>query len=300
MPIDTFSGVIPFVHVAEERNFRRAAARLGVTPAAVSKAVARLEAQLGVTLLRRSSRHVALTQQGALYLERCRAALDQLKAARELVAEHSALSSGPLKVTLSPVLASRVLANLGALAAQYPQLTFALSVTDRFANLAEEEVDLGIRIGQLEDSTLVSRVLARPRWVTVGSPAYLAQRGVPKTPTDLDGHDAVKFLRPSGLIREWAFRAKDPRQRRVRGMRERLVIDNGELLVDAAVAGVGIAQVFDFMVEEHLRHGRLQALLSDFAQDAPPIRAVWTGRRQPLPRARLFLEFIEALFRPRP
>ncbi len=299
MNTDGFSGVIPFVQVAEALNFRRAAARLGVTPAAVSKAVARLERSLGVTLLTRSSRHVALTPEGAVYLDRCRAALEQLRAARELVTEQAALASSPLKVSLSPVLSHRVVAHLSELAERVPQLTFVLSVTDRFARLAEEEVDLAVRIGKLEDSALMSRVLARPRWITVASPVYLAQRGAPRTPEELQGHDALRFVAPTGVAREFGFRGRSPRSKPVRpgGMRDRLLIDNGELLVDAAVSGLGIAQVFDFMVPEHLRTGRLQALLPDFALDAPPVRAVWLPKRQPQHRAKLFVEFLEGLFR---
>ncbi|MFN7132129.1 MAG: LysR family transcriptional regulator, partial [Myxococcales bacterium] len=184
---ELFSGVVPFTAVAEERSFRRAAARLGVSAAAVSKAVSRLEASLGVTLFDRSSRHVALTPEGTVFLERCRAALANLQQGREQVADAGALEGGVLRVSLSPILARTLTPVLASFAASHPQLTFVLGVTDRYARLAEEQIDVAIRVGELEDSSLLSRVLVLPRWVTVASPAYLRARGTLRTPAELAG-----------------------------------------------------------------------------------------------------------------
>ena len=145
--MEPFAGVVPFVAVAEEQSFRAAAARLGLSVAAVSKAVQKLEARLGATLLARTSRQVALTAEGALYLARCRAALDELQAGRELVAEATKVAQGPLRISLSPIVARPVATRLGSLAARHPRLAFELVVTDRLTRLAEEGIDVAVRIG---------------------------------------------------------------------------------------------------------------------------------------------------------
>lgn len=294
--MDFLGSVIPFVHVAEERHFRRAAARLGVTPAAVSKAVARLEAELGVTLLDRSSRHVALTPEGALFFEHCRAALEQLRTGRERVSAAQRVAQGPVRLTLSPVLAGQVLPALAGLTELYPRLTFELTVTDRLARLADEELDVALRIGELEDSSLVSRVLARPRWVTLASPAYLKKRGTPRTPADLAGHDALSFRTPRGVPRPWVL-VERGESVHVTPAVTRLLIDSGELLVQGALEGLGVCQVFDFLALEHVRAGRLVELLPEHQPEAPAIHAVWLPRRQMAPKVRLLLEALEQRFR---
>ena len=294
--MDFLGAVVPFVRVAEERHFRRAAARLGVTPAAVSKAVARLEAELGVTLLDRTSRQVSLTREGALFFEHCRVALEQLRTGRERVSASQRLAQGPVRLTLSPVLARRVLPALAGLYERYPGLSFELSVTDRLSRLADEEIDLALRIGELEDSSLVSRLLARPRWMTLASPAYLARRGTPDSPAALSGCDALRFRTTRGRPQVWVF-AERGAALPAPPVTDRLLVDNGELLVDAALAGLGVCQVFDFLALEHVREGRLVELLPDFAADAPAVHAVWLPRRQVAPKVRLALEALEQLFR---
>jgi len=291
--MDLFSGVLPFLHTAEERSFRKAAAHLGVTTAAVSKAVARLEAELGTTLLNRTSRHVSLTPEGAAFLEHCREAVTRLQAGRELVAQAQKVAEGELKVSMPLILGRVVVPELGRLAARHPRLSFNLSLTDRFSRMAEEGVDVAIRIGELEDSSLVSRTLRVPQWVTVASPAYLGRSGTPRHYKELERHACLKFVTPSGTSREWEFRdRRDARPLTVRTP-DTFRIDHGELLVEAAVSGLGICQAFDFMVTEHLRAGRLVEVLAPYAAEGPPIRALCLPRRQSTPRVRVFLDFLQ-------
>lgn len=297
--MDLPSSVVPFVHVAEERHFRRAAARLGVTPAAVSKAVARLEAELGVTLLDRTSRTVALTREGELFFAHCRAALEQLRIGRERISASQQSARGPVRLALSPVLARLVLPGLSQLSDRYPGLTFELRVSDRLARLADEEIDVALRIGGLEDSSLVSRILARPRWSTLASPAYLARRGTPGSPAALEGCDAVRFRTPRGMPQPWSFAHRGDRIA-APPVIDRLLTDNGELLLDAALAGLGICQVFDFLAREKVSRGELIELLPDYAAEAPPVHAVWLPRKQMAPRVRLLIEALEELFREKP
>lgn len=293
--MELFSGVLPFLHTAEEKSFRKAAVHLGITTAAVSKAVARLEAQLGVTLLHRTSRHVALTPEGTVFLEHCREAVTRLQAGRELVAQAQKVAEGVLKVSLPPILGRRVVPELGRLSARHPRLSFHLSLTDRFTRLAEEGVDVAVRIGELEDSSLVARTLRVPRWVTVASPAYLARHGTPRHYKELSRHQCLKFVTPAGTAREWSF--QDRREAGPLPVKtpDSFRMDHGELLVEAAAAGLGICQAFDFMVAEPLGAGRLVEVLAPYAAEGPPIRAVCLPRRQSTPRVRVFLDFLQQL-----
>lgn len=290
--MDLFQGILPFVHTAEERSFRRAAERLGVTPAAVSKAVAKLEDDLGVRLLNRTSRRVALTPEGALFLERCREAVAHLKAGREAVAEAQRTPKGSLAVTLPFILGRLVVPSLAKLSSRYPALSFRLKLTDRFSKLVDDSIDVAVRIGDLEDSSLVSRRLRRTRWVTLASPAYLARHGAPKTPGDLEDHNCLKFLAPRGKTHEWSFQDGAQSRASVAKTSGNLEIDQGELLLDAAVAGMGLCHVLDFMVTDLVREAKLVEVLSDYAAEGPAIRALCLPGRKSSPKVRALLDFL--------
>jgi DNA-binding transcriptional LysR family regulator len=291
--VDAFSGVLPFVTVAEERSFRRAAARLGVTTAAVSKAVARLEEELGVMLLQRTSRSVSLTPEGEAFLGHGRLAVREALAAREVVMQSQRAPQGEIKVTLPFVLASTVVRALPELAARHPRLAFRLAITDRTVALADEGIDVAVRIGRLPDSSLVARALRTPRWVTCASPAYLARRGTPARPEDLGTHACIKFVTPRGALRQWSFVDATAPPGAV------LVVDQGTLLVEAARAGLGVCQAFDFMVEDDLRAGRLVEVLAAFSTASEPVHALSLPRRASSPKVRAFLDFLVTTLGPR-
>jgi len=287
-----FQGVLPFFRVAEERSYRRAAQRLGVTAAAVSKAVLKLEDELGVKLLVRTSRSVALTPEGELFAARCRDAISSVQAGRELIVESQRQPSGEVKLTVPFILGRIVTQGLGALAARYPQLSFRVSATDRLVRLAEEGVDVAVRIGALTDSSLISRPLRGSRWVTVASPTYLAQRGAPRRPDQLDEHRCLQFLAPDGRPRDWSF--VDPKSRAMvtAKVRARLLVDQGEHLLEAAASGQGIAQVLDFMVTEHVSSGRLVEVLELWAAQGPAIHALATPERSRAAAVRVLLDHL--------
>ncbi|MGK4007137.1 LysR substrate-binding domain-containing protein [Sorangium sp. So ce1036] len=285
--MDLFYGVLPFVHVAEAGGFRAAAARLGVTAAAVSKSVAKLEAELGVALLERTSRHVALTPEGAAFLERCRVAIAELQAGRQQVAGAQREPHGTLRVTLPPVLGRGVLPLVARLSARYPRLSIRLIVTDRLVRLAEEAIDVALRMGPLQDSSLIARALRTPRWITVAAPAYLASRGIPTSPADLARHECIKFVLHGKAV-EWCFRADQGATRVVTP--SRIVLDQSDLLIDAVMHGIGIAQVLDFMAAPLLEAGLLVEVLASFATEGPPLHALTPARRASVPRVRVFLD----------
>ncbi len=290
--IGDLSGIEAFVHTAEERSFRRAAERLGLTPAAISKAVAKLEARLGTQLLERTSRKVTLTPEGTTYLHHARTALDALQAGRDAVEESSRAPRGTVTATVPFILGAPVVRGWPRLLARHPRLDFDLRVTDRFVRMHEENIDVAVRVGELSDSSLIARKLSSPRWVTAGSPAYLAQRGVPRAPSDLAHHECLKFTTPRGGVVAWQFADAQGGAGRMIDTPTRHRIDQGGLLVEAAVAGVGLVQAFDFLVAEHLGAGRLVEVLARESAAGPPIHALCRPRRHRIPKIRVLLDFL--------
>lgn len=264
-----FAGTEAFVAVAHTRSFVAAGRRLGVSTAAVSKAVAKLEAELGVRLLERTSRRCALTRDGALYLEGCERALRAMQEARDGAAIARTSARGELRVTVPFIVARRVTAAIPRLLERHDALSVRLVVTDRWLDPVDE-IDLAVRIGELPDSRLVARRLRSSRWVTLASPEYLARRGTPRTPEDLAAHACLRFLAPGGRARAWTFADG------AHAVDGRLVVDQGELLLEAAAAGAGICQVLDFMRDD--RPGLVE-VLADHAAPGPEIHAVATASR---------------------
>lgn len=297
--MDLFAGILPFVHVAQERSFRMAAERLGVSTAAVSKAVAKLEAELGVRLLERTSRQVALTPEGESFLERAREAVAQVHAARETVAHAQRAPRGPLTITLPYILGPLVLPRLARLQARHPGLTLHVRLGDRLSRLVEEQIDVALRTGDLEDSSLVGQLLMRTRWVTLASPAYLARHGTPTHPEALVQHQCLKFILPRGVAREWSFREAPGGPARTVRTGGALDVDHGPALLDLAAAGAGLCQVLDFMLDERVRDGRLVEVLKEYAAEGPPVHALCVPGRQTVPRVRALLQLLVEELRPR-
>ena len=287
-----FDGVVPFVHTARHLSFRKAAAELGVSPAAVSKAVARLEQELGVELLHRTTRRVALSDEGALFFTRCQEAMQQVRAGREQLARAQRVPRGELCVSLPFVLGRRLIAELGRFIATYPTLHVDLRFTDRKVRLVDERVDVAIRFGPLDDSALVSRKLTDTRWVTAASPAYLARAGTPTGLDDLASHACVRFKSTRGRVVPWTFRGAA--RFTVPGC---LDLDQGDLILDAALAGVGIVQVFSHMARDHVESGRLVEVLPDQAVAGPGIFAVCRPGQRSTPKVRAIMDFLVEAFR---
>jgi LysR family transcriptional regulator for bpeEF and oprC len=291
-----FARIEPFVHVAEKLSFRAAASHLGVTPTAVSKTIAALEAELGVRLLNRTSRHVALTPEGEVYLRHCRDALDRLQAGRDLITHAAQVAQGRIKVSMSFVLGRPVVAALPRLLSRYPGIQVQLAFSDVAVNLIEQEVDVALRTGALADSTLVARRLRTPRWVTIGSPNYLARAGEPRGVADLADHSCLQFARPSGQVAGWRFAGPDGDEAPPFVAERPVLLDHGDLLVDAAAAGLGLAQVFDFMARDHVRRGEVVEVLTDLSAPGPPIHALCVPGRQRVPKIRAFMDFAVEVF----
>ena len=287
-------GVPAFVHVAEQKSFRAAARILGVTPTAVSKAVSRLEERLGTRLLYRTSRHVSLSPEGEVYLTHCRDALDRLQAGEDELTRSAQVARGPVAVSLSSVMGRPVVTALHRLLTRNPRISLQLSFTDRDVGLAEEEIDIAVRVGALADSSLVGRRLRTPRWSTVAAPAYLARAGEIRDWTDLSGHACLRFARPAGGVADWRFEVDG--EQVVHRSDSALLLDRGDLLVDAAAAGLGVVQAFDFMVEERVRRGELVEVLRHQAATGPPVHALTLPGRNRVPKVRAVLDFLAEVF----
>ncbi|GAB4564961.1 MAG: LysR family transcriptional regulator [Haliangiales bacterium] len=287
---DLFVGVMPFVYAAQERSFRRAAERLGITPAAVSKAVQRLETELGVQLLNRTTRRVELSPEGELYLARCQEAIAQVQAGRQRLEMARRDPRGELTVSLPPILGQLVVSRIVRFTGRYPHLEVHLRFTDRVSRMIDEGIDVALRMGVLADSTLAARRLMQTRWATVAAPGYLARRGTPHKLDALNEHDCVVFRGPRGAAVPWSFAAGEGIERK--RVTPRLVMDQGDLLLEAAIAGVGICQVLDFMIGDAVRAGRVVEILRDVAAPGPDIHAVFLSGQRTSPRIRAFLDFL--------
>lgn len=289
MDLHLFRGVVPFVAVAQDKSFRAAAGRLGVSAAAVSKAVAALEAQLGTTLFLRGARTVTLTREGEQLLAGAQAAVAALGGAREAVESSRRVPEGELIISAPFVLTTLLSSGAALLSARYPRLTLRVLITDRLSRLREEQVDIALRVGPLADSDLIARRLRATALVTVAAPGYLARRSAPRSIPELAQHDCLVLTTPDGRPRPWLFRGE------VRPMTPRLLVDAAPMLVDALLAGLGVGQLFDFMAEPLLRQGRLVQLVPETAADGPPIHAVCAPGRRASPRVRAaFAAFADA------
>ncbi len=276
-----------FVAVADQASFAEAARTLGLSPTAASRAVAGLEAELGVALLRRTTRSVALTPEGGAYLERARRALDELDEAARSLQGGQAEPKGVLIVT-APVVFGRlhILPIVTRLLAAHPGLDARLTLTDRLARLVEEGIDVAVRIAELADSALHAIRVAEVRRALVASPAYLAKRGTPRGPEDLAGHDLVASdtFAAAGA---WRFGADMKRSVRVE---PRLVTNSVDAAIEAAIAGVGIARVLNYQTDGHVAAGRLAYVMPDFDPPPTPVHLVTQANRLRSPNVRAFLD----------
>jgi DNA-binding transcriptional LysR family regulator len=286
-----------FVKVAERRSFVRAAADLGITQSGVSNAINRLEDQLGVRLLARTTRQVNLTEDGAAFFERCRQVLADLEEA-ELVLKATRLKPiGRLRLDM-PVSFGRlkVMPVLGPFQLQYPEIKLALSFTDRYVDLVEEGIDVSVRFGDLKDSSLIARRLTTTQFRVVGAPGYFAKYGRPKTPADLAAHNCLALtLRDTRLPREWRF-VRDGVETTTTP-KGNMSVSDGAALCDAACAGLGLAQIHCYYIDSALKTGQLEPVLEKFKPKADPISLVYPQTRHLSPKVRAFIDFMAARFR---
>jgi DNA-binding transcriptional LysR family regulator len=297
--MENLADIAVFVRVVERGSFTPAADGLGLSRAAVSKYVSRLEERLGARLLHRTTRRLSLTEAGAALFEASRGALERIEEAESAIAQLQSAPRGRLKVSapmsfgilhLGPALAD--------FAAAHPGVALDLRLDDRFVNLVEDAVDVAVRIGALTDSSMVARKLAAARSVTCASPDYLARHGEPESPEDLVSHDCLVY---SYLANPdvWRYTAPDGREISV-AVRGAFRANNGILLAQAAEAGHGIVASPTFYVGEAIRARKLKPILSAFRLPEIGIYAVYPQRSHVPPKVRAFVDFLARRFGRKP
>lgn len=286
-------GVEVFLSVARHRNFRRAAAELGVTPSAVSQSIRTLEARIGAALFLRTTRSVGLTEAGEAFLERAGPAFEQLVAAGEIARDLGQRPSGRLRLSVPRAAVPLLLEPLVASFCQaYPDIEVELSASEELVDIAAAGFDAGVRLGQFVAADMVAVRLTPPfRLVVVASPAYLDRRGRPARPEDLRGHACLRLRRSGGALAPWAF--DDDNGAVEIDLPGPFIANDYPTLVGAAVDGLGLAQVPAPVAAEGLGLGRLEAVLSDVAPTVPGLFLYYPSRRQVLPKLRAFIDHVK-------
>lgn len=280
---------------AEHGGFTAAATVAGVSPAAVSRSVSRLEARLGLRLFQRTTRRIALTEDGRVYYEQCREALSQLIAAEDALGDRRQTLSGPVRISVpTPLGHCRVLPALVRFRERHPQVRIDVHVDNRNIDFVAEGYDLAVRGRTPPDSGLVARKLMDADLVVVAAPAYLDRAGAPESLQALQGHDCIQFELPSsGQPVPWLFR-QDGRDIEVETAGG--IACSGDLLATVALArlGAGLLQTYRFIVDDDLRAGHLREVLMPFAGRSRVFSLVYPGARHLPLRVRALIDFLVA------
>lgn len=298
--MENLNALTVFVRVAETKSFTAAAKRLGISASGISKAVSRLEEELGVRLLNRTTRTVRLTDDGASFFDRCRQILAEIEDAETALTRTRSIPHGKVRVQMPVVFGGRVIVPaLANFTERYPGLTLDVELSDRMVDLAGEGLDATIRIGKLEDSRLIARKLCDLNFVTCASPEYLARHGEPTTPDELEHHQCLGYFLPhTGRYREWQFAREG--QRSSKAASGRLNLNNAESLLTAAIAGAGIANMASFVAAEAIAAGKLKLVLRHYISVGPQVSVVYLRSRHLSPRVQAFVEFLVRVAPPIP
>jgi DNA-binding transcriptional LysR family regulator len=287
--MDKFRAITAFVRVAETGGFTAAGQRLGMSVSAITKSVARLEEELGTQLFNRTTRRLATTDFGKEFYARCVQILRDLEDAEATVRQANLAPKGEVRAVM-PFSFGRVtvVPNLPEFYARFPEVNLNIHYSDAPVDLIENGYDVGVRLGALDDSRLMTRLLIKGPQITVASPAYIERHGLPKTPADLLNHNCIIVGR---FGPDWIFRDKSgrPLTQRVRG---NLQIFNGDAYREAAVSGIGIAQSTWWLFRWDLQKGRVVPILEDYAAEGGQVSIVYPANRHVPAKIRAFIDFL--------
>ncbi len=290
--MDRFAAMAAFVTVAELQSFAAAARRLRISPPAVTRVIAALEEQLSTRLLQRTTRSVKLTDAGTRYLERARQILIDVEDAERAAQAENRAPSGRLVVTAPNLFGRREVARLiSDFLTRYPAVTCELALADHLVNLVEEGVDIAIRIGVLEDSSLLTRSVGATRRVVVASSAYLAKHRRLRSPDDLRGHAVIQFTALSPAP-EWRF-CHDGKEQRV-PVAVHLVTNSADVAIGHAEQGGGLAMVLGYQVADLVKVGKLDVVLAGYEPPPLPIQLVYASGRYSSANIRAFIDLAVA------
>ena len=286
-----------FARVVECASFTRAAATLGQPRSSVSAAIRLLEDRLGTRLLHRTTRHVAPTQDGLAFYERCLRLIAEVEEAETLFRSTLDGPSGKLRVDVPGRVGRLIIAPaLPDFLARYPDIAIELGVTDRAVNLVEDSIDCVLRVGPLSDSSLIARNLGELGLINVASPAYLARHGTPMGPGELAGHLAVNYASPSsGRVDDWQWLEGG----RVHSLAlpGRVTVNSAEAYIACCLAGLGLIQIPAYDVKRHLDAGELVEVMPDYRAAPMPMTLLYPHRQHLSRRLQVFADWLEQLLK---
>ncbi|ROR24736.1 LysR family transcriptional regulator [Comamonas sp. BIGb0124] len=294
LPVEPLSGIATFVVAARSHSFTEAAELLGISKSAVGKSIARLEDRLGVKLFHRTTRKLTLSADGEAYFAACSLALNEIATAETALSSRLHQPSGRLRIDMPVAFGRQVmLPILLEMGKTYPELQFTLTFTDHLIDPIEEGVDLAIRFGEPKDSTdLIARRLTSQRWVICASPDYLTQHGTPRTLDDVQHHHGIVGYR-RGQPLSWRVSSE--------GLTQRLnpppthQIGDGDAMVEATLAGLGLCQMPLSLLRRHIQSGRLSTVLEEYTADLIDVYAVWPKVAHLRPKVRHIVDALVEL-----
>jgi DNA-binding transcriptional LysR family regulator len=291
--MDLSSELAFFHQLAKTGSLTATARELNLTPPAVSKRLAQLEARLGVRLLNRTTRKVSLTEEGELYYREAARILSDIEQLEHTIASRRAAPRGLVRVNATFGFGHRYIAPaISRFVRQYPEVRVQLELTDKPINLAEG-FDIGIRLGQLEDASMIARTIAHNRYILAAAPSYLKRHGTPQHPSDLARHDCL-VIRENDAYGVWKFTHKsDTETVRVSGT---LASNNGEVVRDWALEGHGVILRSEWDLAEHLRRGKLVELMPEWQAPGADIHAVFPQRLHLSAKVRVLIDFLVESF----
>ena len=294
--IERLTGLIAFTRAASLGSFAAASRSLGISPSAVSKSIARLEKQMGLSLFTRTTRSLHLTQEGRVLYEKALQLLQEAENIQQAVISTRSRPSGLLRVTAPWPIAVHILAPaLPAFHQRYPDIFVDVRISDSVSDMTAEGIDVALRVGSIPDSRLIARRLGPHRVCAFASPAYLARRGTPTHPDALKDHDCVNFrFQSSGQVFRWAFSmAGETEEYPVNAW---MMADASEIVAGVVVAGGGIGFLPTYMSAQHVKNGALVPVLPAHAFDRAWITALWPESRRNSLNVRAFIAMLSEVF----
>jgi len=287
-----------FVDVVKQGSFAAVARERNVDPSSVSRAIAGLEEELGIRLFQRTTRQLSLTEAGMTYFQRIEPLVEEMQQAIDVATDISGQPKGALRITASVSFGlKRIVPLMPDFRAMYPDLTVDLLLTDTNVDLFTERIDLAIRLGLLADSTLIAQQLMQTHYFVCASPQYLKQKGHPKSPSDIENHDCLLFPL-AGFRSRWRFKNSDQEENEV-FVRGHTIISNAIALQECAIAGMGLALLPNWLIEEDLRDGALVNVFPNYAVTATEFSTaawlVYPSRAYVPLKVRVFIDFLKQL-----
>jgi len=298
--MDRLHGIVVFLRVVEHGTLSGAARALGVSTAAVSSTLSRLEQQLSVRLLIRTTRKITVTPEGAEFYARCKQITADLADAEVAVGKAGRTVTGRLRVRL-PVALGRmwIVPHLPWFMQEHPALAIEVVCMDFVPYTIEDGLDMSVQTGEFRDSSLAVRRLATTRYVICGAPGYFAAHGKPRTPEDLNSHTCIAYRRPrSGRVREWRIMTGSVARQIT--INSPMIFNRIGLMIEAAKSGYGLIQVPECYAQPHIARGELVETLEKYAAGGYKISVVYRQQQRLAPKVRVFMNFLVALFNPPP